>query len=141
MQSKTIFSNWTLFASALLMGGAIAWAIKLSVIISTNGRIIDTGAAALLMKVGIPLLLIGSTCVGHSITASRNIFLRCLAILFSPVLLFGVCFLITMSLSPLVENSGVWYAAQELPIAVVVLVSFPVGFFLNKRFRPVVASS
>lgn len=139
MQAKSIFANWTQFASALLMGGALAWAIKLSVIISTNGRIIDTGAAALLMKVGIPLLLIGSTCVGHSLTARQNIFLRGLAMLLSPVLLFGVCFLVTTSLGPLVKDSGVWYAAQELPIAVVVLVSFPVGFLLYKRFRPVVA--
>ncbi|HEV7333497.1 MAG TPA: hypothetical protein VGN63_20855 [Flavisolibacter sp.] len=139
MQPKTIFANWTQFASTLLMGGALAWALKLSVIISTNGRIIDTGAAALLMKVGIPLLLIGSTCLGSSFTTNQNAFIRILAILLSPVLLFGACFLITTSLNPLVQDSSVWYAAQELPIAVVVLVCFPLGLFLYKRFQPVLA--
>ncbi|MBB1286798.1 hypothetical protein HRH25_20625 [Flavisolibacter sp. BT320] len=139
MQPKTLFANWTQIASTLLMAGALAWAIKLTVIISTNGRIIDTGAAALLMKIGIPLLLIGSTCLGSSLANRQNAFLRILAIVLSPVLLFGTCFLITTSLNPLVQNSGVWYAAQELPIAVVVMVCFPVGLFLYKRFRPAIA--
>ena len=136
MQPKPLFANWTQIASALLMVGALAWAIKLSVIISTNGRIIDTGAAALLMKTGIPLLLIGSTGIGSSFNTKRNTLIRTLAILLSPVLLFGACFLITTLLNPLVQNSTVWYAAQELPIAVVILVCFPVGLFLYKRFQP-----
>ena len=139
MELKRIFASWTQTASVLLIGGSLAWAIKLAVIISTNGRIIDTGAAALLMKIGILLLLIGSTSLGSSITANRSPFLRAISFLLSPVLIFGTCFLLTTALSPLVKDSSVWYAAQELPIAVVVVVCLPLGLFLYKRFRPALA--
>ncbi|RYZ46377.1 MAG: hypothetical protein EOO14_24675, partial [Chitinophagaceae bacterium] len=130
MSIKSILSNWTQTASALLLSGALAWTIKLSVIIATKGRVIDTGAAAILMTVGMPLLVIGSTSIGHRITANKATFLRVLAILLSPIVLFGTCFLVTTSLAPLVSDSSISYAAEELPIAVVVLVCFPIGYRL-----------
>jgi hypothetical protein len=139
MELKRIFANWTAIASVILIGGSLAWAIKLTVIISTNGRIIDTGAAALLMKIGILLLLIGSTSLGSGISTNRSLFLRVVSFLLSPVFLFGTCFLLTTALNPLVKDSSVWYAAQELPIAVVVVVCLPLGVFLYNRFRPALA--
>ncbi|NTS42168.1 hypothetical protein HRG84_14790 [Flavisolibacter sp. BT320] len=139
MSVKSIFTNWTQIASALLLAGSLAWAIKLSVIIATNGRIIDTGAAAMLMTVGLPLLVIGSTSIGHRIAANKTTLLRILAILLSPLVLFGACFLLTTSLAPLVTNSSVPYAAQELPIAVVVLVCLPTGYGLFKSTRASIA--
>lgn len=138
MERRNVFSNWTQTAALFLIGGALSWTMKLLVIIATNGRIIDTGAAALLMKTGMLLLLVGSTSFGSGITANRNRFLRAGAILLSPLVVFGTCFLLTTALNPLVEGSGVWYAAQELPIAVVVLVCFPLGLLLLRRYQPAV---
>lgn len=90
MQTKQLFSNWTQTASIILLGGALAWSIKLTIIVATNGRIIDTGAAALFMRVGLLLLLIGSTAIGSRLTVNRATLLRILAFLLSPVILFGL---------------------------------------------------
>jgi hypothetical protein len=42
---KLLLSQWIQIAGVILIIGALAWTIKLIIIISTNGRIIDTGAA------------------------------------------------------------------------------------------------
>lgn len=124
MPLKVLFTRWTRLAALLLMGGALAWTIKLAVIISTNGQIINTGAAALLMKIGIVLLLVGSTAIGHRLTVNRTLWLRILAILISPLLLLCCSLPLAMMMEPLLDNSNIWYAQQEAPIAVVVVISF-----------------
>ena len=137
MQLKSLFSRWTQVAGLLLMGGALAWAIKLAVIISTNGRIIDTGAAALFMKIGLLLFAIGSTGIGNRISLNRNIFLRTIAILLSPVVVFGSFLLFGMISGPLAKNIEVWYAQQEAGIAVAAVAYIAIGYLLYKSWRPV----
>jgi hypothetical protein len=138
MLLKSIFSKWTQVAGVLLMGAALAWAIKLSVIISTNGRIINTGAAALFMKIGLLLFLIGSTGIGNRLSRNSNLFLRTTAILLSPVAVFCSIFLLGMATGPLFRNSSVWYAPQEAPIAFAVVLYIAVGYFLYRSYKPAV---
>lgn len=137
MQLKAIFSNWTQVAGLLLIGGALAWTIKLGVIISTNGRIIDTGAAALFMKIGLLLLVVGSTGIGNRLSRHRAVWLRTIAILLSPVVVFVLLLPVGMFLSSLVKNSSVWYAEQEAPIALAVVVYMAIGYFLHRSYKPV----
>lgn len=137
MKLKSIFSNWTQIAGLLLIGGSLAWAIKLGVIIVTNGRIIDTGAAALLMKTGIILLIIGSTGIGNFLSLHRALLLRTMAILLSPLVAFGSVFLIGLIICPLFENSSIWYVQQEAPIAIAVVVYLLVGYLLYRSYKPV----
>ena len=137
MQPK-LFSNWTQLAALLLMGGATAWIIKLSVIVSTNGQVIDTGAAALFMKIGILLLAIGSTGIGHRLSTNKATWLRVIAMVLSPVLLFTLFFLVGFIATPLFKNISLWYAQQEAPIAIAVVVSLLVGFALYRNYRPAV---
>ncbi|MER2998697.1 hypothetical protein [Pontibacter populi] len=132
MQLKLLFSRWVQVAGLLLIGGAVAWAIKLAVIISTNGEIITTGAAALLMKIGMVLLLVGSTGIGYYLTINRGVLLRVLAIILSPALVFGSFLLFGMLTSPLFKNSSISYAQEEAPIAVAVIVYLAVGFLLYR---------
>jgi hypothetical protein len=132
---KGIFSKWTQVAGLLLMGGALAWLIKLVVIVSTNGRIIDTGAAALFMQLGLLMLVTGSTGIGHRLSLNRPILLRTLAIIISPALAFGPCLLLGMILNPLFANSSVWYAQQEAPIALAVIVYLFTGCLLYRSYR------
>jgi hypothetical protein len=139
MQLKLFFYNWTRVASLLLIGGALAWTLKLGVIISTNGRIIDTGAAALLMKIGLLLLIIGSTGIGNRLSHNKALLLRILAILLSPVLIFSLLLLIGMVAVPLFKNTGVWYAQQEAPILIAVIVNFIAGYLLYKKHKPMVS--
>jgi len=132
MQLKLLFSRWAQVAGLLLIGGTLAWAIKLAVIISTNGRIITTGAAALFMSIGIVLLLLGSTGIGYYLTRNRSVWVRAIAMLLSPALVFGSFILIGMVTTPLFENSSVWYAQQEAPIGVGAIVYMAVGYLLYR---------
>ena len=137
MQLKSLLSKWTQIAGLLLMGGALAWALKLGVIISTNGRIIDTGAAALFMKLGLIQFLVGSTGIGNYISQQRAAWVRTIAILLSPVIVFGSILLIGMAIGPLFQNSSVWYAPQEAPIGAAVIVYLAVGFLLYRSYKTV----
>jgi hypothetical protein len=137
MQLKLLFSKWTQVAGLLLIGGALAWTIKLGVIISTNGRIIDTGAAALFMKIGLVMLLIGSTGVGNRLSLNRALLLRILAIILSPVVVFGSLILLGMFITPLFKNIDVWYAQQEAPIALAVIFNLAIGYILYRSHKSV----
>ncbi len=123
-----------------MIGGALAWILKLGVIISTNGRIIDTGAAALLMKVGLILLAVGSTGIGHRLSLHRAVLIKVVAIILSPVLAFGLFLLfakvVTPLISPVIESSNVWYAQQEAPIGLAVLFFLTVGYLLFRSYKP-----
>ena len=137
MQLKLLFSKWTQVAGLLLIGGALAWTIKLGVIISTNGRIIDTGAAALFMKIGLVMLLIGSTGVGNRLSLNRALLLRILAIILSPVVVFGSLILLGTFITPLFKNIDVWYAQQEAPIALAVIFNLAIGYILYRSHKSV----
>lgn len=129
---KSQLFNWTRIAGSLLMCGALAWAIKLAVIISTNGRIIDTGVAALMMKVGLITFAIGSTGIGSRLMHNRNFFLRVISVILSPIVVFGSFLLFAAITTPLLKGSSIWYAQQESAIVLVVLVYAPVGYHLYR---------
>ena len=137
MHLRLLFSKWTPIASLLMMSGALAWMIKLCVIISTDGRIIDTGAAALFMRAGLILLIVGSTAIGHRLSVNRKFLLRIIAIILSPIVVFGSFLLFGMITNPLFKNSSVLYAQQEAPIAVAVIVYLSVGFSLYRSYNSV----
>ena len=137
MQTK-VFSNWTQLAALILIGGAIAWIIKLSVIFSTNGQVIDTGAAALFMKLGIILLAVGPTAIGSRLSANKATWLRVVAIVLSPVLLFATFLAVGFAATPLFKNISLWYAQQEAPIAIAVVVSLFIGIALYRNYQPAV---
>ncbi|PTX22205.1 hypothetical protein C8N40_10127 [Pontibacter mucosus] len=133
MQLKLLFSRWAQVAGLFLMGGTLAWAIKLAVIVSTNGRIITSGAAAFFMATGIVLLIIGSTGIGYYLSRNRSVLVRVIAMLLSPALVFGSFILIGMVTNPLLQNSSIWYAQQEAPIGVAVILYMAVGYFLFRN--------
>jgi hypothetical protein len=137
MQLKLLFSKWTQVAGLLLIGGALAWTIKIGVIISTNGRIIDTGAAALFMKIGLVMLIVGSTGVGNRLSLNRALVLRVIAIILSPVVVFGALILIGSLITPLFKNLDVWYAQQEAPIALAVIFNLAIGYILYRSHKSV----
>ncbi len=141
MHSISLFSKWTRVGGLLLIGGAIAWIIKLSVIVATNGQIIDTGAAALFMKIGLLLLGVGSTGVGYRLSLNRTLWIRTAAIILSPVIVFGSFLLLATLISPLLNsalsNINLWYVQQEAPIALAVVFYLSIGCLLYRSYKPV----
>ena len=127
-------------AGYLLIAGALAWMFKLVVIVSTNGRIIDSGPAAILMTAGLILLFIGSTGIGFYIARTRGVVIRIVSILLSPALLFGSFLLMGMLSEPLFRDSIFWYAPQEAPIGLAVLLSLAVGLRLSRNRAEMVGS-
>lgn len=135
MTLRMLFAKWTQTAALLLIGGALAWAIKLGVIISTNGEVIQTGAAALFMKIGLLLLFVGSTGIGHRLGLRLPGFLRALAMVLSPALVIGSFMLFGFISGPLFKDSSVWYAQQEGGIGIAVIVYLIIGIILYKSYR------
>ncbi|WP_276499613.1 hypothetical protein [Pontibacter litorisediminis] len=87
------------------------------------------------MTIGIVLLLIGSTGIGYYLSRNRNFLVRAVAIILSPALVFGSFVLIGMVTNPLLQNSSIWYAQQEAPIGVAVILYMAVGYFLFRSGR------
>jgi hypothetical protein len=54
-------SRWTQIAAGSTVAGCAAWLAKIAVIVASDGRIIDTGAAAWLMRAGLVGLFVGAT--------------------------------------------------------------------------------
>ncbi|WP_205504608.1 hypothetical protein [Rufibacter psychrotolerans] len=137
MKARLANQDWTQVAGVLLLAGAMAWALKLAVIISTDGRVITTGAAAFLMKVGLVLLAVGSTGIGHRVSLQRAVVVRVLALLLSPAVGFGLFLLFAkvatpILVNPLLAGHDIWYAQQEAPIALAVLFYLTLGLLLLK---------
>ena len=137
---KSIFAQWNRVAGYLLIAGALAWMFKLVVIVSTNGRIINTGPAAVLMTAGLILLFIGSTGIGFSLARTRGMVIRAVSILLSPALLFGAFIFMGMISEPLFRDSVFWYAPEEAPIGLAVLLSLAVGLRLSRSREQMVKS-
>jgi hypothetical protein len=132
MQLNISLWKWSRTAGHFLVAGALAWTMKLSVIVCTNGRIIDTGASAFFMKIGLVMFIIGSTGIGSRLSHNRHLLLRAISIIVSPALVFGSFFLFGMITNPIFRGSGIWYAQQEAPIGLAVLVYIFVGYYLNR---------
>ena len=57
----------------------------------------------------------------------------------SPVIVFGSLVLIGITVGPLFQNSSVWYASQEAPIGVSVIVYLAIGYLLYRNSKTVIA--
>ena len=53
-----------MLASGLLAAGGVSWLVKIGVIVATDGRVITTGPAAVLMSAGLILLALGAAAGG-----------------------------------------------------------------------------
>jgi hypothetical protein len=79
---------WIAVAGALLVVGGLAWALKLWVIIATDGRVVATGAAGAFFDLGLYSLLVGSTGLGARLARGQEPAMRGVAAVVSPVAFF-----------------------------------------------------
>lgn len=72
----SLWKWWTTIAGTLLVVGGLAWVLKLWVIISTDSRVVATGAAGAFFDLGLYSLLVGSTALGLRLTINQKPLLR-----------------------------------------------------------------
>jgi hypothetical protein len=68
----SLWKWWTAVAGAVLVVGGVAWLLKLSVIVATDGRVVATGAAGAFFDIGFYSLLVGSTGLGLRLTKNEQ---------------------------------------------------------------------
>ena len=79
--------RWSWIAGWLTLSGGVAWLAKIAVIVATDGRVMTTGAAAWLMRLGLVGLFVGVTGVGLWLARRGGWVTRAVAVLLSPVAL------------------------------------------------------
>jgi hypothetical protein len=130
-------SRWTHIAGWFALGGGTAWLAKIAVIVATDGRIIDTGAAAWLMRAGLIGLFVGSTGVTLWAARRRGTGVRIAAVVLAPVVaaasLAAIGILSTVLVRNLVGARGPAYAGREAGIVVAAVVGLAVGAALLRQ--------
>jgi hypothetical protein len=113
-------SRWQYISGLLLIGGALSWYGKLAIIVGTAGRVTVSFETCLLLWIGIPLLMIGSTGAGLRLADGRPLAVRVLAVLLAPVVMLGgYLALDQLVLQPLLDGHGPAYLKEETGIFVV----------------------
>jgi hypothetical protein len=124
-----------MLASGLLTAGGLSWLVKIGVIVATDGRVIDTGPAAVLMTAGIVLLLLGAAGTGAWLVGRRHPALHVLAAV------GGVATLVAGSVglgwvgTTLLRGVGPAYFDAEAGLLVVALLWSAVGLAALARAR------
>lgn len=127
--------QWAKIAGALLLAGSAAWFAKLAVIVGTDGRVIDSGAAAWLMNIGLVCLVLGTSGLALWITRHHSLIIRSGAVLASPVAFLG-SFLILDAMTKLaVGNADPAYLHEEAGIAVAATIWLMLGAWLRAQTR------
>ena len=106
-------SKWPMLAGALLLAGGSSWIVKIGVIVATDGRVMTTGPAALLMTAGIVLLLLGAAASGAWLAARRHPALRALAALGGVATLVACSVAVGSAGGALARDRGPAYMAEE----------------------------
>ncbi len=89
----SVWKWWIAIAGTALVGGGVAWLLKLWVIIATDGRVVATGAAGAFFELGLYSLMVGSTGVGLRLTMKLERAMRVILAVVSPFaffFLFGI---------------------------------------------------
>lgn len=135
------FSRWPVLASASLFAGGASWVVKVGIIVATDGRIITTGPAALLMSAGIVLLLLGAAGVGAGLVRRGHAVARVGAAIGGVgVLMVGSVALGTAG-SSLLRGYGPGYLAEEAGLLAAGLLWTAVGATALRSFRRPLAAT
>lgn len=124
--------RWTRIGSIAAILGGISWLAKMAVIIITDGKVNDEGAAAVFYILGVTLMATGSTAFGIRLAHRRSSLLFVGAVVLSPVVFLVSFFVLDGIAQPLVINHGPAYWEDEVGIVVTALVWLLLGITLLK---------
>ena len=124
---------WIAIAGTALVVGGVAWLLKLSVIIATDGRVVATGAAGAFFDLGFYLLLAGSTGLGLRLAMNQEPSMRVVLAVASPfafVFLFAIFSSIGYAILAIVGDALPGYLLEEAGIFISAVVWLVVGIWL-----------
>ncbi|MBA2468923.1 MAG: hypothetical protein H0V37_05915 [Chloroflexia bacterium] len=123
--------HWVHIGSIAAALGGLSWLAKVAVIIATDGKVNDEGAAAFFYLLGVALMAIGSTAVGSQLAGGRSWWVLAVAVALSPILLVVSFAILDGVTKPLVGDRGPTYWGDEAGILVtgVVWLMIGVGLF------------
>jgi hypothetical protein len=125
--------RWSRIPGTVVAAGGVLWLAKLIVIVSTDGRVIDDGAAAVLYLFGLVVLATGSALIGYWLTEGYGALMRIAAGILG-VAGFVVVFLLFDAIgSFLVGQRGPAYAADEAGIFLTTVLALAIGAWLWLR--------
>lgn len=122
--------RWIQIGSIAAALGGLSWLAKIAIIIATEGKVNDEGAAALFYILGVALMAIGSTAVGVRLANRRSSLLLIGAVVLSPVVFFVSSSVLDGNAKPLLENRGPAYWEDEAGIVVTALIWLLLGITL-----------
>jgi hypothetical protein len=114
--------KWPILASGLLLAGGLSWLVKIGVIVATDGRIITTGPAALLMSAGLVLLGLGAAGLGAWLARRAHVALRVVAAVAGVAVLIACSVALGWGGSALFRGRGPAYFAEEAGLLAAALV-------------------
>lgn len=114
-------TRWTRVSAMILVGGGIAFALKLIVIPTTGGDDYESGVVALLFFAGMFGMLVGSTTLGSRFAQQRPLAVYVLAVALSPILIWFVFMLLDEGLKSIGEAGPDWYVDEAGITAIAVL--------------------
>ena len=131
MQSR----KWLIVASAVLLAGGLSWLAKIAVIVGTDGRVMTTGPAALLMSAGLILLGLGAAGLGAWLARRKHLVVRVLGALGGVAALVACSVALGMGASALARGRGPAYWVEEAGILAAGVLWSAVGAVALMRAR------
>ena len=127
--------RWSNTAGWLLVSGGLAWLAKIAVIVAKDGRELDTGAAAWLMRLGLVCLFVGVTGVGLWLARRYGTAARAVAVFLSPVALAASLLGLGTAAVSVLGTRGPAYLREEIGIVVGAVAWLAVGAWLLSATR------
>jgi hypothetical protein len=116
----------------ILVGGGIAFFLKLVAIPTTGGEDSESGAIALLYLAGMFGMLVGSTALGSRLAEHAPLAVYVIALVLSPVVIWVVFIALDGGLKPIGEAGPDWYV-DEAGITASAVLMVGTGLWLLRR--------
>lgn len=127
--------RWIGIGAWLAVAGGIAWLAKLAVIVATDGRTDDEGAAAVFYLTGFVLLALGSTAVGALVAGDRSRAVLIAGVVPSPLLFIASFALLQAVGQAIVGDRGPAFVLDEIGILLTALCWLAIGLAVTNRGR------
>lgn len=128
---------WIAVAGTLLVVGGLAWISKLWVVVTTDGRVVATGAAGAFFDLGLYALLVGSTGLGVRLAMGQEPAMRTfvavgalVAFFFSFALFTAIGYALVAAGRAVVGDALPAYLLEEGGIFIAAVVWLAVGVWL-----------
>ena len=127
-------ARWTRISAMILVGGGIAFFLKLLAIPTTGGEDFESGVVALFFFAGMLGMFVGATALGSRLAEHAPIGAYVLALVLSPILVWFLFLALDEGLKPIGEAGPDWYVA-EAGITAIAILMIGAGLWLLRRER------